>query len=439
MSLIKPIYLLIVSGLIWFIAFITLPASYINFGGKLWFPIISLILFNISFVLGLFTIKSVYVSKKEYSFSKKIALLVIMFVIGLIGVLIRMYQRIYIQEIYFAENLVETRMELMSSEVNSGFLGILSAVFYPFSTITLMLAILWHKHINKLIFLLILILGLFPIYDAFLTESRLLIVLTFLLVLFTFLASRISFFKNHTIIKVFKYKLISIPSVILKKKVWIPVSIIIIVFAIFSQKVVNNRLAAFGYTDTLKVWEHYHESKIDKDFNLEVKNAKSVNEKNKLIAQYSLKHYFAHSIPEYIRLNNHLQRFWGYYFGAFEFYTFIKFFKVIGLDIPSFSKLNEISYKPAVYTTFWGPFYIDFGVFGFFISFLLGRFTQRTYLRAKHGSEKDILLYAFIGVVVLASFFVNFAMGGNLYFLTAIIIAIILLKIWPNKIIIKRN
>ncbi|MBO3115224.1 hypothetical protein J4050_00600 [Winogradskyella sp. DF17] len=439
MALVKPINLLLISFVIWLLAFLTIPATYINLGDSVWFAVFTLVVFNILFVLGLKSIKSVKVRPQYISNQKKQLLVVLLFAVGVSGVLVRIYQRLIIQGIYFADNLVKTRMELLAQEGGSGLLGVFSAVTYPFATIALMLAILWYKNMNKAFFVLVALFGLFPIADSILTESRLLIVFVGVMLLITFLASGISFFKSHTSIKIYSHHLFKLPSILLKKKVWIPTVVLLIGFIIFSQKVVNNRLAAFNYYDTIRIWEFYHDSKMDSDFKYNVRNSKNTLEKNKLMSAYSLKHYFAHSVAEYIRLISHLDKSWGYYYGMFEFYTYFKFLKIIGINIPSFADLNEVSYKPAVYTTFWGPFFIDFGVFGFVFSFLLGRFTQRTYLKAKQGSEVNILVYAFLGVVVLASFFVNFAMGGNLYFLTAIILTVILIRYWPNKLVVRKD
>lgn len=437
MLYLKPIKLLILSGLIWLFSFLTLPATYVELGGATWFPILTLVLFNLLFILGIKSVKGAKATQNEISIQKKTFLVLLFFSIGAVGVLIKVYQRVFIEKIYFAENLVRTRMDLMAGELNSGILGLLSALTYPFATIALMLAIIWIKNMSRFTFIIILLVGLFPIYDSILTESRLLIVFIVGMLGVCYLASGINLFKSYKRIKLGNIKLLSIPDVLFKKKVWIPMLIIAIGFTVFSQKVINNRLATFSYIDTMKVWEHYHQVEVDKDFKKMVKTSNSNVEKNKLIATYSLKHYFAHSVFEYIRLNNHLEKSWGYYYGMFEFYTYFKLFKLLGFDIPPFSELNKISYKPAVYSTFWGPFYIDFGVFGFVISFLLGRSSQRIYLKARQNSPIHILLYAFIAMVILASFFLNFATGGNLYFLNAIVVTIIFIQVWPNKLVFR--
>lgn len=435
MSLVKPTYLLFFSFIIWLTAYLSIPANYINLGGSVLYPLTTLFLFNLCFVFGSATVKRVKKNHNYISKQKKKSIILLFFIIGFLGVILRVFQRVYLQGIYFAEDLVRTRMDLMVTEVNSGLLGVISALTYPFATIALMLSIVWNKTIKKLYFIVLLFFGLYPIVDSFLTESRLLIVFVMGMLSITVLASKISFFKSFTYFKFQGLQIFRLPTILRKKRFYIPIIIIFIGFVIFSKKVINNRLAAFGYKDTLIVWEYYHDTKIKEDFKLEVRNANSLKNKNRLIGTYSLKHYFSHSVFEYTRLINHLDNTTGYYYGVYEFYTFIKFFKIIGFNIPSFSDLNKVSHKKAVYTTFWGPFYIDFGVFGFILSFLIGRFSKRTYLKAKNGSESAILLYAFTAVVILASFFVNFAMGGNLYFLYTILIGILFIKFWPNNLV----
>src|SRR5690606_23862941 len=136
----------------------------------------TLVLFNIFFIIGLKTVKSAKVSLRTVSRQNKTILIFLLFTVGTIGVLIKAYQRFFVEKIYFAENLVRTRMDLMAGELNSGLMGVFSALTYPFATIVLMLSILWYKDIRRISFVFILIVGLFPIYDAILTESRLLIV-----------------------------------------------------------------------------------------------------------------------------------------------------------------------------------------------------------------------------------------------------------------------
>lgn len=432
MNFIKPINLLLLSGLLWLYCVLSLPASYVKLGNSIWFPVFTLLMFILMFVLGLSSIKKVRYKKLNLSDKKKHLVLYTLLLVGTLGVFVKVYQRLFVEKIYFSESLVKTRMDLLAGEFNSGILGLLSALSFPFATIALMLGVLWFKSISKFMFSVIALFGLFPIIDAVLTESRLIIVLIFGMLFFCFIASPTKLFKNHTVFSLKGFKIVKLPSILFKKKVWIPSVISLFVFVVFSQKVINNRLAVFGYKDTLKVWEIQQQVSIDKDFRSSINNAENNIEKNKLIGAYSLKHYFAHGVFEYIRLNNHLEKSWGYYYGMFEFYTYFKVLKIVGIPIPSFGKLNEISYKKAVYTTFWGPFYIDFGIFGFIVSFFLGRLCKRIYLKAVLGSESDILLYSFIGVIILASFFVNLAGGANLYFLNAMFVTILFMNLLKN-------
>ncbi len=432
MSAPKPIFLLIVSFFIWFVAYLSIPATYIKLGDAIVFSVIILMLYNIAFILGTVGVKTANKGKSDFTKRKKRQLVFILFTIGFFGVLIKIYQRFFIQKIYFAEDLVRTRIDLMSSELSSGFLGVISALSYPFATICFLLCILWYKELKLREFIVIVLMGLFPIYDALLTESRLIIVVIIIMLIFTLLNSNL--FKKIVIIKLHKIILFKVPNVFFKRKTLIVLGILSIVFISFSVKVMNNRLSTFAYRDTLRVWEIYHETKIDDDFKEEVTSSKALD-KNKLIGLYSLKHYLAHSVFEYTRLLNHLEYTTGYYYGGFQLYVYFKVLKALKINIPSFSQMSKITYKEAVYTTFWGPFYIDFGIFGILISFFLGRFSKQKYLNAKNGSEGDILMYSFVGVVILASFFVNFLMGANIYFLNAILITIFLFKYWPNKLI----
>ena len=438
MKIFSPLKLQAISFLIWVIAFLSIPATYIKLGDAFFFSVFSLIMFNLLFALGTLAKKNHKKSINLFSKLKKRQLVFFLFCIGFIGVLIRVYQRIFLQKIYFASNLIETRMDLLSSELNSGILGVVSAVFYPFATICLLLGVLWNKELKRIEIIIITVFGLFPIYDSFLTEGRLMIVMIFGMLFITLGFSNYNLFKKGLLVKAGGLKLFKAPRFFLKKRNIIFSVIVVSLFVGFSVKVMNNRLSVFNYRDTLKVWEYYHESNIDNEFLAKVKKSDKLN-KNKLIGLYSIKHYFAHSVFEYIRLVGHLENYTGYYYGAYEFYPYLKMLKVVKIDVPSFSDLNNVIYKRGVYTTFWGPFFLDFGVFGFILSFFLGRFCKQKYLNAKNGSEMDILLYSFIGINILASFFVSFLNGGNIYFFNAIIITILFSKIWPNNLVITQK
>ncbi|MBQ4820085.1 hypothetical protein [Aquimarina sp. MMG016] len=348
--------------------------------------------------------------------------------------MIKLFTGIFVTKIFIPGEIFSKRLELIGSEFNSGIFGVISAILFPFSVITMLIVIYHFRNFSKTFIVFAILFGLYPFLETFYLGGRTIIVLLGTTIIFTLLASiekNVNYKK--TIIKLATFKLITLPSFFLRKKVLIISSIILIAFVSYSIKVINDRLSRFNYKDTLSVWEVYHRVKVDDEFKKEVRIS-SIEDKNYKIGIYSLKHYFVHGVFEYIRLVNHLDKTTGYYYGLYEFYVFAKFFKVFGVQIPSFYDLNSISHKRAVYTTFWGPFYIDFGIFGIIIMFLWGRFVRKVHIRALQGNVQYVILFSFLATIILASFYINFLLGTASYYLFAFLVAIILFKIWPNNL-----
>ncbi len=435
MRIFNPSLLLILSFTIWIFFYINIPASYL-YKGSAFFSKTILFLYVAFFLLGTISIKlsKTIKASKPLSLGRIKQITILLFCLGAVGVLIKLYTGFFITKIFVAKDAFSKRQELFGSEFNSGIYGVISAVLFPFAVICMLITIYYFKNFKKSFMFLSILFGMYPFLETFFMGGRTVIALlgtTTLITIFFSIEKNTNFKK--TIIKLYKTKLFSIPSFLLKKKILISVSIVSIVFVSYSVKIITDRLSAFGYKDTLVIWEGYHQVDIHSNFEKEVKKSLP-KDKNFKIGIYSLKHYFVHGVFEYIRLVNHLEKTTGYYYGAYEFYVFFKFFKIFGIPIPSFLELNSISYKPAVYTTFFGPFYIDFGVFGIFVMFFWGRFTKKIYIKARQGCIQYLILSSFFSTVIVSSFFINFLMGSASYYLFSFLITILIFKLWPNKL-----
>ncbi|AIE86639.1 O-antigen polymerase [Fimbriimonas ginsengisoli] len=114
----------------------------------------------------------------------------------------------------------------------------------------------------------------------------------------------------------------------------------------------------------------------------------------------SLAWYANHGVYEFSKTVNHAdpsRLYWGVAQYSIAFY----FFRLLGL-----SEVNERGWREqfatfGVYSTFFGPTYIDFGIIlGFAYLFALGVFTQFLYRRALQGSLLPLLLYPFFASVI---------------------------------------
>ncbi|WP_445386343.1 hypothetical protein ACT6NV_05965 [Robiginitalea sp. IMCC44478] len=431
MAFLHPIRLLLLSFLLWLAFFLVIPTEYL-YSGSAFYPLTTLIFYTASFVVGFYSLRQPKQFSADYIGnlnlkSKKLSFL--FFVLGGIGVLVKLYAGFFVTRIYAARNTALLREELFGQEFSSGAFGVIGALLFPFAVICMLLAWYNFKNYNKIYLAFATLIGIYPIIDTFFLGGRTTMVLLggtiFVTVLFglkhhtNYRLSRITF-RNITFL--------AYPKFLNRKRMWIPILLLLVLFVSYSVKVISGRLAEFNYDNTLLVWEELHEVQIDDDFQEHVESLPK-KDRDLEIGLYSLKHYFAHGIFEYIRLVNHLEKTSGYYYGMYEFHVFFKFFRPFGLSVPSFSEINKISYKPAVYTTFWGPFYIDFGLFGIAVIFIWGRYVRKVYARALIGHPAYVIFYGYLATIILASFFLNFLLGSSSYYLFGFIVAILLFKI----------
>ena len=437
MQAIHPIKLLLLSFLVWLFFYMQLPVTYL-YNGSIWFPLLTLILFVIVFCLGIFSLKTSSIKIKPLASNKKLKQIAyLFFFIGLFGIVLKIYIGVFKSGIYTANDIFEQRLENMGKELSGGAIGAIASMLYPFSFVGLLIGIYNYKLFNKVYLFIIIVFGFYPIIETFFMGGRTIIALLGTTIIFV---SYASFFKNTTFkivkFKVLKTTLASLPKFLFKKKVLIPLAIIAVLFVSYSIKVLDTRLTRFNYGDRVfQVWEQkdYQWVKFDNDFKQDFYGA-SKEEKSKMLGLFSLKHYFVHGIFEYVRLVNELEKTTGYYYGQYEFNVFFKFFKMLGIPLKSFGELSVVVKRQAVYQTFWGPFYIDFGLFGVIIMFFWGRFTKRIYTYAKRGSTPHLIFYSYLSTIIITSFFINFLLGSSSYFLFAFLASLLIFKYWPNNL-----
>lgn len=444
MKAIHPVKLLLWSFFIWVFFYIQLPVKYL-YNGNIWFPLMTLILFILAFIFGIVSLKTASIKTVKVTSHKKLKQITyLFFFIGLLGIALKVYIGFFKSGIYTSSDIFEQRIENMGKEMSGGIIGAIASILYPFSFVALLIGVYNYKIFNKLYLLIIVVLGLYPIVETFFMGGRTIIALLGATIIFV---SYASFFKNthFTIVKfkILKTTLTALPKFLFKKKVLIPLAIISFLFVSYSILVLDTRLTRFNYGDTVfQVWEQqdYKWVKFDNDFKKDFYVA-TPDEKSRMLGLFSLKHYFAHGVFEYVRLVNDLEKPTGYYYGQYEFSVFFKFFKLLGVPLKSFSELSVVVKRQAVYQTFWGPFYIDFGLFGLIIIFFWGRFIKRIYINAKRGSTPHLIFYGYLSTVIITSFFINFILGSSSYFLFAFFICLLVFKYWPNNLnfVLKRK
>lgn len=437
MKALKPNRLLFLSFTVWLLIFIQMPVEYL-YDGTLFFPIFTLVLFISFFVLGIHSLKSKSIKVISSPSNKKLKqIIVVFFLVGAIGVLLKVYVGLFNTGIFVAEDAFEKRLENMGQELTGGFTGIIASVLFPFSYVSMLLAIYNYKLFSKLSLLFLIVFGLYPFVETIFMGGRTIIALLGTTLIFVIFAS---YNENVNVpvvqLNYLRKKIVAIPKFLFKRIVYIPLLIISILFVTYSIKVVNERLTLFGYGNkTLKVWEKkdYQWLRFNQDFKEDYYRLKG-DERAKLIGLYSLKHYFAHGVVEYVRLINDLESVTGYHYGQYQFGVFFKFFRAFGIPLKSNQEMQEVITRKAVYNTFFGPFYIDFGVFGFVVIFFWGRFVKRVYIYARRGHSQYVVFYGYLATIIITSAFLNFLLGSSSYYLFAFFISLLVFRLWPNNL-----
>lgn len=437
MGAINPFKLLIISIAIWIFFYIQIDVDYI-YEGSAFFPILTLLGYIVIFVIGIYSLKKENVLNLKTTSSKKIKQIVFLFfVVGTIGVFFKMYSGFFNSGIYLAEDVFEKRLENMTKELTGGISGIIGSILFPFSFVALLITIYNYKLFSRMSIFFIAFFGLYPFVETFFMGGRTTIALLGTTLIFIMYAS---FNKNSTFkltrININNGYLFSFPSFLRKKRIVIPLVAVVLIFISYSVRVVNQRLDRFSYGDrTFKIWEQKDYQWVE--FNDEIKKeyfTGTKKEKALIIGLHSIKHYFVHGVFEYIRLVNDLDSTLGYYYGQYQFNVFFKFFKALGVPLKSLEELDSVVNRQAVYTTFWGPFYIDFGVFGLIVMFFWGRFVKRIYVYAVRRETQYVIFYGYISTIIITSTFINFLQGSSSYYLFAFFVTLLAFKLWPNNL-----
>ena len=437
MGVFKPQLLLLLSFLIWVFFYLQVDVTYL-YDGSFLFPISTLISFIAFFLIGIYSLKSKSVRSIPKASDKKVKQIIYtLFVLGGLGVLLKIYSGYFNSGIFAASDIFDQRIENMNKEFTGGFTGLIGSILFPFSVVSMLIGLYNYKKIKNNFLIIIVLFGCYPFVETVFMGGRTIFALLGTTIIFTLYSS---FVKNKTfkLTKlIYKNKVvISFPSFLKKKKIIIPLTLLAVLFISYSISIVSERLERFDYGNKVfEIWEkkEYRWIEFDKSFKKEYYRSED-EQKATMIGLHSLNHYFAHGVFEYVRLVNHLEKTTGYYYGMYEFYTFFKFFRALGIPVPSKFEMSEIIDRQAVYRTFWGEFYIDFGVLGIVIMFFWGRFTKSIYIYATRQHTEYVVFYAYLSTIVITSFFINFLLGSSSYYLFAFLITLLIFKIWPQNI-----
>jgi hypothetical protein len=117
-------------------------------------------------------------------------------------------------------------------------------------------------------------------------------------------------------------------------------------------------------------------------------------------------------------------------YGAFTFLVFYRFAATVGGTDVNMDEMLNLPPRKGVYTTLFGPLYIDFGWFNLIFMFIFGFFTYKIYYKALAGIDWATMLYFYFFIVLAFWPVFNFINGaGGIFIFVALISLSLIVKL----------
>ena len=145
-----------------------------------------------------------------------------------------------------------------------------------------------------------------------------------------------------------------------------------------------------------------------------------INRGGLLASLIPIAQYYVHSIPEFQILWN-MQETQDFSGGALLFSPYYKLLAILG--VTSEPDLFELFPRVGIFTSFWGPFWVDFGWFGPIVMFVMGIMMRNVARTARAGDLRAYPLYSYLCVVLFFMPVANFLISAQgMYVITAFVI-----------------
>lgn len=343
----------------------------------------------------------------------------VLLVVSLVGIGLRFVDLFAIKDYLSYDSAVNYRLEYNQDINNYGIVSILSSFLFPTGVGLAIFAIYFSEKLSRAQIAFAFLMYVLVIIYSVLLGGRTLITLTTVMLIISWIIKLTTRKKNKNTFLIHYKKIILI-------------CVGCIIFFIYSMKILMNRLNAMGFTISshLNYMEKTRNFVIDSDL---YELAVSSNFWGPMIYTFiSIVHYFLHGFYEFFILTNSFNSELHTY-GAMEFYPIWKFLNVIGYDVVDIYYLNSIIETKGVYTTFFGPVFVDFGPWGFIYTFFIGLLSQLFWLKVRRNCF-CMMIYPFLASVLLHSSFLNMIrLGMGLYVLISLILTGSIIKFFQIK------
>ncbi len=406
---------------LWVIIFFFVPLKVKHELG--WMPILFLIANYIFFIFGLKIIPAIKKDKRNtYKVNRKAVkkVLYVVIYIAFIGFFFKIIDKFYIRGASFSNSVSFNRILLEKS--GSSIISILAAILNPFSFLPLFIYF-YLKLKNKLILILSCFLFFSTAFEFIMLGSR-----SGLFVIILLLGIYLRYFKKLKI----------------SLGRGLVVSFVIIVLMIFSVQLFIERTKDFARTDKVAI-EHIL-TRSGYNFTVEptvaAKN-KIITTENKTLQAYRLGvinfgQYYLHGVFEFSYLYNNYEE--NHWYGGYTFNVFAKFINILFRTDIDLKHIQESPPRTGVYTTFYGPIFIDFGWASLIFMFFLGVFQKTVYNAVLKGRFQFIpLLFYFLIVNFFMPVF-NFINGAQgLYTITSFMLFALIYILLVGKLRIDKK
>jgi len=313
-------------------------------------------------------------------------------VAGVIGVSLRLYDRIFVRGAFFADSVLGSREALLGNE--AGFLSILSALLYPLCYIPLLFTLLRRKREKVSRVQLILAWGIFalPSLEAliFYSRSQMLVALT---------------------MGFFMISLVYFDGRLFARKLMLPLLIFLALLVVVSSLVFTARLGEMGVAvlDSI-LWSGYAYTLTPNPWAMQAMRDEGFFG-YLLVQTMPMLQYYLHGIFEFGILWSRGDT-QSFSYGAQHFAPFLKAINIIGfsIDVPSPEQLYA---RPGIFTSFFGALWTDFYWLSPVFMIVLGFWVQTLSRKVKHGSANLIPLYLYLCIVVLFMPVVNYIVSAQ--------------------------
>lgn len=320
------------------------------------------------------------------------------FVVGLLGMVLRFIDRVYIRGVNYTDEADKVRDTLANSDFSGA--SAVASVIMPFCFIPLilLLASKWRPQ-YWLKLLLAGVLFCLPMLESLAQASRSIMLLTIMMAFFTVC-------------------LIKFDGQIFHRKLMVPTIVGVILTLLASTAIFSSRLETYGRNLDESVFNSVYAATLQPNQSARI----GLSSGNPITAQYYRTvlpntMYYLSGIYEFdLALHRPDEQKFGY--GAYIFYPYSRVLAIaLNTESSSIIEEDELIYRIGVFTSFFGPMWVDFGIFVIPIMLFIGALCQKMAFITATGKINALPFYLFLLVVVFYMPVYNFLISGFGFFI----------------------